>query len=283
VALPVVDVSKQSLSINELLERNGAFGAVVLEGMLLQYLQLGSQPGLTMLGPGEIIALRDAPTSTLLGLSTYRAAADTTLGLFSTELLLAARRAPRLVIGLHIRLAEQLERLGTQLVICQLPRVEDRILAMLWLLAESWGRVTPSGTALPLSLTHEVLGALVGARRPTVTLAVGELAERGALVQQDRGWLLLERPVQPPQRMSKLDEPLLLQASPSTWAAQTVEQWDPEQARAALTDALSRLREQHEVNIERVREQLRQSATFRERSSELRTRISKRRDVVRRP
>jgi hypothetical protein len=219
----------------------------------------------------------------LLGLSTYRAAADTTLGLFSTELLLAARRAPRLVIGLHIRLAEQLERLGTQLVICQLPRVEDRILAMLWLLAESWGRVTPSGTALPLSLTHEVLGALVGARRPTVTLAVGELAERGALVQQDRGWLLLERPVQPPQRMSKLDEPLLLQASPSTWAAQTVEQWDPEQARAALTDALSRLREQHEVNIERVREQLRQSATFRERSSELRTRISKRRDVVRRP
>ena len=52
----------------------------------------------------------------------------------------------------------------------------------MWLLAESWGRVTQAGIRLPLGLTHDVLGALVGARRPTVTLALRELTERGAIL-----------------------------------------------------------------------------------------------------
>ena len=69
-----------------------------------------------------------------------------------------------------------------QLVICQLPRVEDRVLAVLWLLAESWGHVTPAGVRLPLALTHETLGALIGARRPTVTLALRKLTDDGTLV-----------------------------------------------------------------------------------------------------
>jgi hypothetical protein len=50
---------------------------------------------------------------------------------------------------------------------------------------------------LPLALTHETLGGLVGARRPTVTLALRELTERGALVHQSPGWLLLEAPLAP--------------------------------------------------------------------------------------
>lgn len=43
-------------------------------------------------------------------------------------------------------------------------------------------------------LTHDALGALVGARRPTITLAVRELTDRGAIVRQDQGWLLVEPP-----------------------------------------------------------------------------------------
>ena len=53
--------------------------------------------------------------------------------------------------------------------------------------------MTPSGVVVPLSLTHELLGRLVGARRPTVSLALKALIDRGALVRrQDRSWLLLE-------------------------------------------------------------------------------------------
>jgi hypothetical protein len=42
--------------------------------------------------------------------------------------------------------------------ITQLPRVDRRVLALLWQLAERWGRVTPSGVEVRLELTHETLG-----------------------------------------------------------------------------------------------------------------------------
>ena len=108
------------------------------------------------------------------------------MAILGSEVLIAAHRWPRIVAGLNARIGEQSERLTTQLAICQLPRVDQRVLAMMWLLAESWGRVTAAGTTLPLALTHDALGALVGARRPTVTLALGELTDRGAIVRQDR-------------------------------------------------------------------------------------------------
>jgi len=61
---------------------------------------------------------------------------------------------------------------------------------MFELLAERWGMVTPQGRIIRLPLTHETLGSLIGARRPTVSLALGDLAERGEVVRQDGGWLL---------------------------------------------------------------------------------------------
>ena len=44
---------------------------------------------------------------------------------------------------------------------------------------------------IPLALTHRILGQLVGARRPTVSTALSELAERDELVRRaDGSWLL---------------------------------------------------------------------------------------------
>jgi hypothetical protein len=44
---------------------------------------------------------------------------------------------------------------------------------------------------VPLALTHRILGQLVGARRPTVSTALSELAERQELVRRgDGSWLL---------------------------------------------------------------------------------------------
>ena len=110
-----------------------------------------------------------------------------------------------------------MQRLTGQLVICQLPRVDQRVLAILWLLAESWGHVTPGGVRLPLALTHETLGALIGARRPTVTLALRKLSEKGSIVRQDSGWLLLEPPPEPEGTPKEL-APELAGISLSRWA-----------------------------------------------------------------
>jgi CRP/FNR family cyclic AMP-dependent transcriptional regulator len=70
--------------------------------------------------------------------------------------------------------------------------VEDRVLALLWHLAERWGRMTPEGVVVPLCLTHETLGRLAGAARPTVSLALGELTKRGQLSRRPDGAFVLQ-------------------------------------------------------------------------------------------
>jgi hypothetical protein len=64
----------------------------------------------------------------------------------------------------------------------------------MWHLAERWGRVGPEGVRVPLRLTHEALGRLVGARRPSVTTALSGLSKRGCLERTPAGWLLYGDP-----------------------------------------------------------------------------------------
>jgi hypothetical protein len=197
------------VKLSELLHETNAFAALVVDGMLLRALRIGEQPSLRIFGPGELVATGAAPSSMFLAQSEFRAVEPTQLALLGIEFLAGARRCPRLVAGLQARMADGAERLAVQMAICQQPRVQDRILAMMWLLAESWGRVTSAGTMLPLALTHETLGGLVGARRPTVTLALRELTERGALVHQSPGWLLLEAPLAPLETEKRSPTPVL--------------------------------------------------------------------------
>jgi DNA-binding transcriptional MocR family regulator len=69
------------------------------------------------------------------------------------------------------------------------------VLSILWHLAERWGRMTLDGVALPLTLSHRLLAQLIGARRPTVSTALGQLAARGEVVRLPGGsWLLKGTP-----------------------------------------------------------------------------------------
>lgn len=276
VALPVVRLAGP-VEVSALLENANAFAALVIDGMVLRQLRLGEQPTLRLFGPGELLATGAAPTSALLLESDWRAIEPTHLAMLGLEFLAGAHRWPRLIAGLQARMADGQERLATQLAICQLPRVQDRLLAMLWLLAESWGRVTSSGTSLSLSLTHEALGALVGARRPTVTLALRELTERGAVVHQDRSWLLLEPPAAPAASQGQLDAPEIVTRSESPWTADaaTPTTANPE-TREMLRETLLRLREDHRRNAEYHKTMLRAVTVARERNAEVRQRIRER-------
>ena len=210
-----------------------------------------------------------------------RAVSTTQLAMLGKDVLVGAHRWPRLVAGLHARTADQIERVAVQLAICQLPRVEDRLLALLWLLAEQWGRVTPGGTVLPLALTHETLGALVGARRPTVTLALGELSDRGAVLRQGRAWLLVEPPSRPthggPARAAcaelrggvahDLGHPRAGRTSSTTCTTRS-------------SRRSQRLREQHLERSEAIRSGLERVRASRLRSQEMREGLRAARDVT---
>ena len=98
------------------------------------------------------------------------------------------------------RVSERAHRLAVTQAIAQLTGVERRLHALLWHLAARFGRVTPDGVVVPLALSHQRLGELIGARRPTVSTALGVLAREGSLRRRaDGGWLLTG---EPPQRLA---------------------------------------------------------------------------------
>lgn len=282
LAVPVDEVSRGAVDVTALLRSEGAFGAVVLDGMLMHRLRIGDQFAARLLGPGDFVFLSGVPRSMLLGESTCSATGTTRLAILGSEVLAAVRRWPRLAAGIYVRAAEQADRMAAQLAICQLPRVDQRVLSLLWLLAESWGRVGPAGTALPIALTHDSLGALIGARRPTVTLALGELSERGAIVRQDRGWLLLEPPPGAATTAGSVDAPTLLPFESTAWAVRPNER-HAGPSHEELLSTLAALRDEHAISRDRVTAQLATVRRTRERCADLRERIAAERLKLRAP
>jgi len=266
--LPVAAVDKGG-DVAGLLEESSAFGAIVLEGMLVQVLQIGEDPTLRLIGPGSFMPLADAPPAMpVVGVRLFVPVA-TRLVLLGEPLLIAARRWPWIVSSLHTRMLEHSQRLATQLAICQLPRVEDRLMALMWLLAESWGRVTSAGIRLPLSLSHEVLGGLVGARRPTVTLALSKLAEQGSLIRHEDEWLILEPPAAPLSTEPTAPQLLLTGRSSSAWAAR--DPVEPQHELDMFIEQLTQAREAFARDRQRTLELTEEARTLRRQARQLRT------------
>ena len=102
---------------------------------------------------------------------------------------------PEIFAALMDRAARRAERLVVTQAIAHITRVDERLLALLWLLAERWGRVVPGGVLVSLRLPHRTLAGMVGARRPSVTTALGQLMARGAIERrQDGAWILRGQP-----------------------------------------------------------------------------------------
>jgi CRP/FNR family transcriptional regulator, cyclic AMP receptor protein len=263
LSVSVVEIERGPLAIGSVLGKANAFSAFILNGLILHRLQVADQSALRLLGPGDIVSLSGGGPS-LLAESSYRVAAPARLAMLGNEILMAARRWPRIVAGLHVRAREQVERLGTQLAICQLPRVDQRIVALMWMLAESWGTVTAHGTRLPLLLTHDALGGMIGARRPTVTLALRELTDRGAIVRQSDGWLLLEGPPEPSAERETIGEPRLAMNGTTDWSPRPQAQETREALWAELRENVTRLHEQHRHNTEHFQQQKTRTRYMRE-------------------
>ncbi len=77
-----------------------------------------------------------------------------------------------------------------QKAISQLPRVEDRLLALMWSFADRRGIVRPDGIWVHLAITHDALAQMIGARRPTVSLGLKSLSAQGLLRPEADGWLI---------------------------------------------------------------------------------------------
>ena len=67
--------------------------------------------------------------------------------------------------------------------------------ALLWHLADRFGRVRPDGVALQIPLKHATMAKLLAATRPSVSSALVDLASRGEIERlPGGGWLLKGEP-----------------------------------------------------------------------------------------
>ncbi|HEV2753172.1 MAG TPA: Crp/Fnr family transcriptional regulator [Solirubrobacteraceae bacterium] len=195
-------------------------GAIVLDGLLTLRAPLDGGAGLQLRGAGDVLLACTADGLVTGEAVRWTVSEGARLAVLDEAFLAATRRWPALLAALLRRLAAQQERLAVQHAIAQLPRVDQRIRALLWHLAERWGRVTRSGVVVPLTITHEVLGHLVGSRRPTVSLALTELEEQGLVLRQpDRSWLLTEDPPGPLRGRAEQHAGAGTRARPRTVAA----------------------------------------------------------------
>jgi CRP-like cAMP-binding protein len=168
-------------------------GHLLLSGAIAHEVVLEDIVSSELLGPGDLLPARDATLQDRLPGQQIRCQvlAVARVAVLDTGFSAALSRYPEVTAALTRRLASQSERLSTLKAIAQLNSVERRVLALLRHLAVRWGRMTPRGVVIPLTLTHRLLGELVGARRPTVSVAVAALGRNGAVRRLDDGtWLL---------------------------------------------------------------------------------------------
>jgi hypothetical protein len=168
-------------------------GLLVIDGILSRELVVADHVSAELLGPGDLI--RPWQPTSRTGLlpvdAVWTVLSPMTVAVLDRRFAAEMTRYPEITAALFDRLSERSLRLATTQAISQLTRVDRRLKALFWHLAERWGRVSGDGVIVPLALTHRILGQLVGARRPTVSTALSELAEREELIRRpDGSWLL---------------------------------------------------------------------------------------------
>jgi CRP/FNR family transcriptional regulator, cyclic AMP receptor protein len=167
-------------------------GLLILEGVVTRDIVFAGRTTTELLGSGDVLRPweDDVQFDPLPFGVVWHVHEPTRVALLDARVALATARWPVLAGSLSRRHVRRARGLAFQLAIAQLPRVDDRLLVLLWALAERWGRVSPHGVRLSLALPHRTLATLVGARRPSVTTALSGLARDGLVERTEDGWLL---------------------------------------------------------------------------------------------
>ncbi|HTP20702.1 MAG TPA: helix-turn-helix domain-containing protein [Solirubrobacteraceae bacterium] len=176
---------------------HGATGLLLLEGLMVRTLEVGSVSSSEIVGPTDIIRPweNDLIPALVPALTKWRVLEAAQVALLDGRVTALLGRWPELSAAVSGRLLRRARSLAYLMAAQHFVRVEHRLLATLWHLAAMWGRVTPRGTLVPFRLTHEMLAGIIGAQRPTTTMAIRSLTEQGRLLRDDkRCYVLLGDP-----------------------------------------------------------------------------------------
>jgi CRP/FNR family cyclic AMP-dependent transcriptional regulator len=168
-------------------------GLLVVQGVIARDVRIGRRATLEILGPGDLVRQwpKDRHAAGLSPELRFDMLEGVRFAVLDTQFATQAARWPSVLGQVTGRVMGRATSASLRLLIHQIVRIDDRILLSLWGLAERFGRVTPEGVLVPVAINHTMMARFVGAQRPTVSQAVGELVRRGAVERlEDGGWLL---------------------------------------------------------------------------------------------
>lgn len=182
------------------LERFGdlpkGLGLLVLEGLILRRVGLGGRFGSELLGDGDLLRpWQDVDPGPLpLRTGRWKVLRRGRVAVLDYDFAVRLARYPELIPCLLSRAIRRSRYMTATMAILHQPRIDRRVQMLLWELAVRWGNVSRDGVRLPVRLTHATLAELVAARRPTVTKALGELADNDLVTWTGEHWLLTGSP-----------------------------------------------------------------------------------------
>jgi CRP/FNR family cyclic AMP-dependent transcriptional regulator len=184
----------------------GHLGLLVLDGLLTRHVTIGEATCAELLGGGDVLRPWTELERRIVSIpaeASWQVVEPTRLAVLNARFALQVARWPDVTAAIIDRVVQRARWLSFHLAVCHIVGVEVRLLIVLWHFADRWGRVTPAGVKLPLPLSHGLLAGVVGARRPTVSTALGGLRDQGLVERSDRGWLLRG---EPPAELHELRE-----------------------------------------------------------------------------
>jgi CRP/FNR family transcriptional regulator, cyclic AMP receptor protein len=189
-----------------------ALGALILDGLLIVRVEGADRAHVELLGEGDVISpwLGSGADVNVPSEVSARVVSPLRVALLDGRFALRIARWPGVYAILMRRLVIRTRRLSLQAAINAVPRVEERVELTLWQLGDRFGRVTTDGILLRLFLTHQLLGELVGAERPSVSTALCNLERRQRIVRPSRDQWILRG--EPPARLRALTRKVGLRA-----------------------------------------------------------------------
>ena len=173
----------------------GDLGYLILDGLLMRETRIGRHETVELLGQGDLLRPwdhADGDTSPIAWEQGWRVLEPLRVAVLDARVGTIAGRFPTVTACLISRTLRRSRLAGLLLAVNAMPRLDERLLTLMWALADRWGRVGPEGTNVPLPLTHAMVARLVGAQRPSVTSALRTLEDRGFLARSTTGpgWVL---------------------------------------------------------------------------------------------
>lgn len=177
-------------------EEEALVAFLVLGGAISQETRLFGQRAVELLGPGDPFRPPQGTVpSTFPYEVSWEVAVTSRVAILDGDFEAKLRFMPEVTGELVERARESARTLAYQLAIAGIPDLAARLLAMLWHLADRWGRRERRSVVLEVPLPHKLLADLVHAARPSVTKRLKLLRERGLLSRRPDGlWVLHGHP-----------------------------------------------------------------------------------------